>query len=382
MKSNMEKRVFLIVLDGLGAGEAPDAESFGDLGAHTIKSLYKTGELRIDSLRSLGMGNIDGLDFLGELSSYSASIARLRELSNGKDSTVGHWEMAGYISRVPLPTFKDGFPPDIIKKIEDISGHSVICNKAYSGTQVLEDYGKQSIEEDALIVYTSADSVLQIAAHTDKVFLDELYLICLRLREELNGAEYGVGRIIARPFTTVYKRKFVRTDDRRDFSLSPPTVLLPQTIKKRGLSSIAVGKIYDIFAGVGFTEHILTHSNGEVMSALDEYVRKDFCGLCFVNLVDFDTLWGHRRDVLSYVKGLNAFDAWLGDFLPKLRENDTLIITADHGCDPSFTKSTDHTREYVPYIEYSPKADARNYGTVEGFNFVSKRVLELLGAEK
>ena len=379
---SIKKRVFLIVLDSLGAGEAPDAELFGDVGAHTLQSLYNTGLLRIDNLCSLGIGDVDGLNFLGCNCERRASVARLRELSAGKDTTVGHWELAGHVSLKPLPTFQDGFPSKIIEKVKRISGRNVLCNKSYSGTQVINDYGVESIERDALIVYTSADSVLQIAAHIDSVSLDELYAICKELRCELKGDDEGVGRIIARPFKTDECGKFIRTADRRDFSLEPPKDLLPETVKKNGFDSVSIGKIYDIFSGVGFTEACRTHSNSEGMKALSEYAKKDFSGLCFANLVDFDMLWGHRRDAVAYAKGLNTFDAWLGDFLPLMREHDTLIITADHGCDPSFERSTDHTREYVPYIEYSPFGDKRNHGTVDGFYFVADRVKSILGIQK
>lgn len=379
---SMKKRVFLIVLDSLGAGEAPDAELFGDVGAHTLQSLYNTGVLQIDNLLSLGMGCVDGISFLGCSGECGASVARLRELSAGKDTTVGHWELAGHVSLKPLPTFQNGFPSKIIEKVKRISGRDVLCNKPYSGTRVINDYGVESIERNALIVYTSADSVLQIAAHTDSVPLDELYAICKELRCELKEDDECVGRIIARPFTTDEYGKFIRTPDRRDFSLKPPKDLLPETVKKNRLDSVSIGKIYDIFSGVGFTEICRTHSNAEGMKALSEYAKKDFSGLCFANLVDFDMLWGHRRDAVAYAEGLNAFDAWLGDFLPLMREDDTLIITADHGCDPSFEQSTDHTREYVPYIEYSPSGERRNYGTVDGFYFVADRVKSILGIKK
>ena len=374
----MKKRVFLIVLDSLGAGEAPDAENFGDAGAHTLRTVYKTDILKIDTLMSLGIGNIDGLDFFGKTGNPLASVARLQEKSNGKDTIVGHWEIAGHISKSPLPTFPCGFPDSMLKKIKRISKRSILCNKPYSGTKVIEDYGAEALKKQALIVYTSADSVLQIAAHTDVVPLAELYDICSKLRNELVGADECVGRIIARPFTTDRDGKFVREANRKDFSLMPPKELLPQRVKECGLESIAIGKINDIFSGVGFTQTRITHSNEEGMAYLDEYAAKSFCGLCFANLVDFDMLWGHRRDALSYAEGLNSFDAWLGGFIKKLSVDDALIVVADHGCDPGFDKSTDHTREYVPYIEYSKSAIPKNYGTVEGFGFVSDRVFDLL----
>ena len=375
----MKKRVFLIVLDSLGAGEAPDAKAFCDEGAHTLRTLYKTDVLKIDTLISLGIGNVDGLDFFGKISNPLASVARLKERSNGKDTIVGHWEIAGHISKSPLPTFPCGFPDSILKKIEAISKRTVLCNKPYSGTKVIEDYGEEALKKQALIVYTSADSVLQVAAHTDVVSLEELYDICSKLRGELVSADEQVGRIIARPFTTDESGRFVREANRRDYSLTPPHGLLPQRIKESGLESIAIGKINDIFSGVGFTQTQTTHSNAEGMSYLDKYASEDFCGLCFANLVDFDMLWGHRRDSIAYAEGLNSFDAWLNGFIKRLSQDDALIIVADHGCDPGFDKSTDHTREYVPYIEYSKTEFPQNYGTVEGFGFVSDRVFELLG---
>ncbi len=378
----MKKRVFLIVLDSLGAGEALDAKAFGDEGAHTLRSIYHTGELKIDTLRSLGIGNIDGLDFLGATENPSASVARLAERSNGKDTVVGHWELAGRISAYPHPTFPCGFPESMINRIADISGREILCNKPYSGTKVIEDYGNEALARGALIVYTSADSVLQIAAHTDVVSLCELYDICLKLRKEFIGEVLGVGRIIARPFTTDNNGKFVRTSDRKDFSLQPPKDLLPEIVKKNQLDSIAIGKINDIFSGVGFTETQKTHSNEEGMAYLDKCFEKDFSGLCFANLVDFDMLWGHRRDAVAYAKGLSDFDLWLSEFVKKLLPDDALIITADHGCDPCFERSTDHTREFVPYIEYSPNEKAQNWGTQTGFDFVSNRVCRLLELKK
>ncbi len=378
----MKKKVFLIVLDSLGAGEAPDAKSFGDEGAHTLRSLYDTGELRVDTLRALGIGNIDGLEFLGGVDDPVAFVARLEEKSKGKDTVVGHWEIAGHVSAYPHPTFPCGFPDSMIRRIEEISGRAILCNKPYSGTKVIEVYGTEAYERGALIVYTSADSVLQIAAHTDKVALDELYGICKALREEFTDEKTGVGRIIARPFITDKDGRFVRTVDRKDFSLQPPKNLLPELVKKNGLDSIAIGKINDIFSGIGFTQTQKTHSNEEGMAFLDKYAAEDFCGMCFANLVDFDMLWGHRRDAIAYARGLNDFDLWLSSFIKKLLPSDTLIITADHGCDPNFERSTDHTREYVPYIEYSSSGKSENYGTVAGFGFVAKRVCALLGIKE
>lgn len=374
------KRVFLIVLDSVGAGEAPDAAAFGDKGAHTLRSVFESGCLRIDNLRKMGIGNIDGLSFLGTTDKPLASVARMRERSRGKDTTVGHWEIAGHISSAPLPTFPQGFPENILEIIRKISGREILCNKTYSGTAVIADYGREALEGGALIVYTSADSVLQIAAHTDAVPLEELYRICRELRAELTDEASGVGRIIARPFVSDGDG-FKRTPDRRDYSLEPPARLLPQAVKEGGLSSISVGKISDIFADIGFTESKRTHSNDEGMEIAESYMEEDFSGLCFINLVDFDMQWGHRRDAEGYARGLSRFDEWLGKACPKLREDDLLMITADHGCDPCFTKSTDHTREYTPFIAYGKGISPVNFGTRDSFADIGATVAQLLGVD-
>ena len=372
------RRVFIIVLDSLGAGEAPDAQSFGDVGSHTLRSLYNTGILNIPNLVRLGIGNIEGLDFLGKNDAPLASVARLEEQSAGKDTTTGHWEISGYVSSTPLPTFPDGFPTQIIDRLTKAWGRGILCNKSYSGTAVIDDYGEEHIKTGKLIVYTSADSVLQIAAHTDIVPIDSLYQYCRQAREIMQGEKYGVGRIIARPFTGEIG-SFKRTADRRDFSITPPDGLLAERLMKKGFDTVAVGKISDIFDGKGFSDTVYTHSNKEGMNACSEYQSKDFQGLCFVNLVDFDMLWGHRRDVVGYAEGMNAFDLWLGGFLREMKDDDLLIITADHGCDPIFSKSTDHTREYTPCIVYLPKAQNQNYGTLKGFYWISEIVLKALG---
>ena len=372
------KRVFLIVLDSVGAGEMPDAASFGDFGVNTLRSIHSSGKLDVPNLLAMGLGNIDGLSFLGTTDSPSAAVARMSEMSMGKDTTVGHWEIAGYVSSSPLPTFPCGFPEDILVKIRAISGREILCNSTYSGTAVIADYGREAKEKGALIVYTSADSVLQIAAHIDVVPLDELYRICEVLRAELTGEKDGVGRIIARPFVDGEDGGFKRTADRRDYSLAPPAILLPEAVKAAGKDSISVGKISDIFAGVGFTEAIRTHGNGEGMAVTGEYIRKDFEGLCFVNLVDFDMTWGHRRDAVGYAEGLSAFDAWLGEVLPLLRDDDVLMITADHGCDPCYLATTDHTREYTPLLIYGKSVKPVNFGTRECFADISATVAEFL----
>ena len=377
----MKRRAFLIVLDSLGAGAAPDAERFGDAGTGTLRSLYNTGKLNIPNLKKLGMGNIDGLDFLGRTDSPLASVARLQELSADKDTTIGHWEISGHVSTSPMPTFPSGFPGEITDKLTAAWGRDMICNKPYSGTAVLEDFGEEHLRTGKLIVYTSADSVLQIAAHTSLVSLDQLYEYCRQAREIMSGEKYGVGRIIARPFEGEVG-SFKRTADRRDFSLLPPDGLLADKLKNAGYDTIAVGKIFDIFAGRGFTEAERTHSNEEGMEVCSSYADKDFCGLCFVNLVDFDTLWGHRRDAEGYANALNVFDAWLGEFLPKLGETDLLVITAAHGCFPGSAATAVHTREYTPCIMYTPSAKTENFGTKKGFYFISEVIERFLRGER
>ena len=371
------KRVFLIVLDSVGAGEAPDAAEFGDVGAHTLRSAWSTGRLKIDNLVKMGIGNIEGLSFLGKENSPTAACGRMRERSRGKDTTIGHWELAGHISHAPLPTFPEGFPEDFLERFSAEVGRGVLCNKPYSGTAVIRDFGEEHMRTGKLIVYTSADSVFQIAAHTDIVPLEELYDICRTARRMLCG-ELGVGRVIARPFEGKAP-EFKRTADRRDFSLEPPTLLLPEAVSLAGKDCYAVGKINDIFGGKGFTKSIYTHSNAEGMALTSELADNDFCGLCFVNLVDFDMLWGHRRDAEAYADGLSAFDKWLGGFLTKLGEDDALFITADHGCDPSFSKSTDHTREYVPLLAYGKRIKPCDLGTLDTFAALGATVAQMLG---
>lgn len=374
------ERVFLIVLDSVGAGEAPDAEAFGDAGAHTLLSAFNTGILNIPTLLSLGMGNIDGLSFLGKTEAPMARFARMTEASAGKDTTVGHWEIAGHISSRPLPTFPDGFPPYILKKIEKILGSDVLCNKPFSGTELLEVYGDEHVTSGKPIVYTSADSVLQIAVHTDVIPLAELYRKCAEVRNIMQGSELGVGRVIARPFTGK-SGAYVRTSERRDFSLEPPRGLVTDAVLASGADSIAVGKINDIFAGRGFSKSFYTHSNAEGMDTCSHIAKTDFKGLCFVNLVDFDMLWGHRRNALAYAEGLNRFDEWLGAFIKSLTDRDMLIITADHGCDPAFVKTTDHTREYTPCLIYSAHVSPRNMGTLKTFADIAATVACALGID-
>ncbi len=374
----MIKRVFLIVLDSCGIGYEPDADLFGDVGANTLKRISASEKFNIPTLTKMGLGNIDGVECVAKCDEPTATVARLREVSMGKDTTIGHWEIAGIVSKSPLPTYPNGFPKDVISEFEKAVGRKAICNKPYSGTEVIKDYGREHVESGALIVYTSADSVFQIAAHEDVVPLEKLYEYCRIARKILVG-KHGVGRVIARPFTGEVGN-FKRTANRRDFSLVPPKTTMLDAIKNAGLDVISVGKINDIFAGAGITESILSHSNTEGMEITDKIADRDFHGLCFTNLVDFDMLYGHRQDVDGYAAALTEFDSWLAGFAEKLGDEDVLIITADHGCDPG-DESTDHTREYVPFIMYNKGAKSENLGTRMGFYEIAERITKMLGVD-
>ncbi len=365
------KRIFLIVLDSFGIGNAPDAENFGDFGSNTLKSISKSIKFNISNLKRLGLCNIDKVE-LDDYSSPIGKYAALQELSAGKDTTIGHFEIAGIVSKKPLPTYPNGFPDEIIKEFERQTGCETICNKPYSGTKVIADYGEEHIETGRLIVYTSADSVFQIAAHTDIVPLENLYEYCKIARNILTG-EHAVGRVIARPFNGEYP--FSRSSNRRDFSKEPPEKTMLDKLKENNFTVISVGKIADIFANRGVTEKIYTHSNDEGMKMTLELLDRDFNGLVFTNLVDFDMKYGHRRDIDGYANAISEFDNWLNDFLIKMDSNDLLIITADHGCDPRYI-GTDHTREQVPLIIYSKGIKPENLGTINGYNYVSKIILD------
>ena len=371
------KRVFLIVLDSLGAGAAHDAASFGDEGANTLKSIYNTGKLDIPNLKKMGIGNIKGLSFLGKSEDPVASFARLSELSNGKDTTTGHWEIAGLVSKKPFPTYPNGFPDSVIEEFSEKCGRGVLCNKPYSGTEVIKDYGENHVRTGDLIVYTSADSVFQIAAHEDVVPLSELYDACRKAREILSG-EHAVARVIARPFKGE-RGAYYRTPYRHDFSLTPPKATMLDAISRKK-DVIAVGKINDIFAAQGITRAIETHGNDEGMDKTISLLDEDFNGLVFTNLVDFDTLYGHRNNAEGYAAALNEFDKRLGEFITKMSNDDVLLITADHGCDPGDI-STDHTREDVPLLIYSPHLPSVDLGEKRGFTHIAKTVCDMLGIE-
>ena len=373
----MKKRVFLIVLDSMGIGEAPDAALFGDAGSNTLGAIRKHPDFHCPNLEKLGLFNIEGVG--GGVKEPLACYARMRERSMGKDTTIGHWEIAGLISENPLPTYPDGFPDDIIKEFEQKTGRGVLCNKPYSGTNVIRDFGEEHLRTGKLIVYTSADSVFQIAAHEDLIPVEALYRYCEIARNMLTG-KHGVGRVIARPFAG--EHPFVRTPGRHDYSLTPPKKTLCDLLFESGLETISVGKIYDIFASRGFTESHPTVSNADGMQKTAKIAERDFSGLCFTNLVDFDMTYGHRNDIKGYANAMSEFDAWLGGFLERMKENDLLIITADHGCDPS-TPSTDHSREYTPMLMVGKGVKAgRDLGTRPTFADISATILEYFGVDQ
>lgn len=371
------KRFFIIVLDSCGIGELPDANLWRDEGSNTLGAIRNNPAFNCPNLKKLGLFNID--DVGGGIDNPQGAFARLGELSMGKDTTIGHWEIAGLVSPKALPTYPNGFPKEIIDEFEKRTGRKTLCNKPYSGTEVIKDYGEEHIKTGALIVYTSADSVFQIAAHEEVVPVKELYRYCEIAREILVG-DHGVGRVIARPFTGEYP--FTRTANRHDFSLLPPKETMLDLLKNSGYETISVGKIYDIFAGKGLSESNRTCSNANGMEVTLELQKRDFNGLCFVNLVDFDMKFGHRNDVEGYAKAMTEFDGYLGEFLENMRDEDALIITADHGCDPS-TPSTDHSREYVPMLMCGKNIKSGvNLGTRFGFCDISATVLEYFNVDK
>ena len=370
------KRIFLIVLDSFGIGAMPDAAKFGDAGANTLASCAKSTKIDIKTMICAGLGNIDPVDCIPAVDAPLGAYGAMAEASMGKDTTIGHWEIAGIVSEEPMPTYPDGFPEEVLAPFRAATGRGVLANAPWSGTAVIEKYGKEHMETGNLIVYTSADSVFQIAAHEDIVPPEQLYEYCRIARKILQG-KHGVGRVIARPFVG-QPGNFTRTANRHDFSLEPPKKTLLDAVKEAGLDAIGVGKIKDIFAGRGITEFVYNKSNADGMAHADHYAETDFQGLCFVNLVDFDMNFGHRRDIEGYGAALTEFDRWLANFLPQLGEEDALFITADHGCDPGYTATTDHTREYVPLLVLGKQIKPVNLGTRQTFADVAATVAELL----
>lgn len=377
----MGKRVIMMVMDSFGIGAEPDADKFGDLGTNTLKSCTASKFFKADNLKKMGFFNIDGVKELGytdEETAPSAIYGRMQEASMGKDTTIGHWEIAGVISPEPLPTFPDGFPEETLAEFERLTGRGVLCNKPYSGTTVINEYGDEHVETGKWIVYTSADSVFQIAAHEEVVPLDELYEACRIARKILTG-KTGVGRVIARPFIGKGNGNYTRTSNRHDFSLEPPKATMLDNIISDGKKVLAVGKIKDIFAGAGISEYVYTTGNEDGINKTLEYMDREDADLIFTNLVDYDMLYGHRRDIDGYAKAVAYFDGRIPEIISKMRDDDVLMITADHGCDPGYTKTTDHTREYVPFIMYGKNITPKNLGTRTTFADMGATVLDYLG---
>lgn len=373
-------RVFLIVLDSVGCGELPDAADFGDAGTNTLLSCSKSQYFNMDNMRKMGYFNIDGVEIGPKEANPTGAFCKLAEVSKGKDTTIGHWEISGIISENPLPTYPNGFPDEVLDEFKKKTGRGVLCNLPYSGTAVIDEYGKQHMETGDLIVYTSADSVFQVAAHEDIVPIEKLYEYCEIARDILQG-KHGVGRVIARPFIGE-PGNFTRTSRRHDFSLEPTGVTMLDKISAAGKDVLSVGKIVDIFVERGITEYVRTEGNADGIDKTLAYMDKDFDGLCFVNLVDYDMLYGHRRDIDGYAKALTYFDEKIPEMVSKLRDDDILMITADHGCDPAYTKTTDHTREYIPLLMYGKNIIAgTNYGIRKSFADIAETVLSYLGVE-
>lgn len=376
----MIERVIWVVLDSVGMGEMYDAEKYGDVGANTIGNVSKfLGGLKMPNMEKLGLGNIDGMKGINKVGNPIGCYARFAETSNGKDTTTGHWEMTGIVSEQPFPTYPNGFPKEVVEAFENAIGRKMIGNKPASGTAILDELGEEHMKTGMPIVYTSADSVFQIAAHEEIIPLDELYKMCEIARNILTG-EHAVARVIARPFVG-QPGDFARTPNRRDFSLVPPYDTVLDKLKKNNLGVMAVGKIEDIFSGKGVTEAIHTKDNMDGIDETLNYMKGNKKGLIFTNLVDFDMKWGHRNDPESYGRGLEAFDERLGEILNSMRDSDVLFITADHGCDPT-TTGTDHTREYVPFLAYGkPFKSNVNLGTRKNFADMGQTVAEIFSVE-
>lgn len=376
----VDRRVFLIVLDSFGIGELPDAAEFGDVGSNTLRSITKSAEYDTPLMKEMGLFNIDGIDYVEGVERPKASFGRLSEVSKGKDTTIGHWEIAGIVSERPLPTYPDGFPEDLLDEYSRLTGRGILCNKPYSGTEVIKEFGEEHLKTGDLIVYTSADSVFQVAAHEEKVPIEELYRVCEIARELLQG-EHGVGRVIARPFIGE-PGNFTRTPRRHDYSLMPPKTTMLDTLKEAGYATRGVGKIYDIFAGKSISDTVRIQNNVDGMEKAIAIMDEDFKGLCFVNLVDFDMVYGHRNDIDGYAKAATVFDRQLAEMIGKMKDTDIVMITADHGCDPGF-KGTDHSREYVPFLAYGKDIkEGINLGTRSTFADIAATIQDIFEVEQ
>lgn len=375
----MGKRVFLLVIDGFGVGEAPDAGKFGDKGSNTFVNLYKKRKLNIPFLTKIGLKNIDGVGLSVDENSIIGSYGKLQEKSNGKDTTTGHFEMMGIVTKYAMPTFPNGFPSEVVYELEKAFGVGILGNLAISGTEVIKMFGDEHIKTKKPIVYTSADSVLQIATHTDVYSIDKLYELCVVARKIMSGKN-AVGRIIARPFMTNQSGEFVRINEkRRDFALSPEKPNTMSRLIEAKKEVIAVGKIGDIFNQESITQSYANHTNKDALSVTEKLVEEDFEGLAFVNLVDTDMVFGHRNDIEGYAEAIEQIDDFLSKLYSKLRKDDIVIITGDHGCDPT-TASTDHSREYTPCLIYSKSLEKSvNLGTILGFDEIGKFIEKIFG---
>jgi phosphopentomutase len=374
------KRVFLIVLDSYGIGYLPDADRFGDVGANTLATIVKSDKYSTPNMERMGLFNIEGVDCRPATEQPTGSYGRMAETSMGKDTTIGHWEIAGVISPDPMPVYPQGFPEEVLEPFRQQTGRGVLCNLPYSGTDVIRDYGEEHLKTGDLIVYTSADSVFQIAAHEEKVPLEELYADCRIARQILQG-KHGVGRVIARPFLGTAP-DFYRTRNRHDFSLVPPKRTMLVSLQEHGLDTYGVGKIYDIFAGQGIAHTVSISDNEDGMEKTLKYMEEDFTGLCFVNLVDFDMVYGHRNDIEGYAQAATVFDRQLGELMSRMQEGDVVMITADHGCDPGYP-GTDHTREYTPLLVYGDTIRAGvSLGTRKSFADIAATVLEMFDIQE
>ncbi len=363
--------------DSLGIGALPDAGEYGDEGSHTLCHVVAETGVALPTLTGLGLGSTDGVECLPE-QPLQAAVGRVATLSAGKDTLAGHWELMGHITSEPFPTYPHGFSSELLDRLSAACGRGIIGNRPASGTQIIEELGPRQLKGGELIVYTSADSVLQIAAHEQVIPVEELYECCRAARRLCTGKQ-AVARIIARPFVGVPGR-FARTERRRDFPLPPPERLLLDEMADAGIRICAIGKIGEIYAGRGITQYLHTADNSAGMQAISDAWKAGGCRLVFANLVDFDMLFGHRNDVAGYAAALGEFDTWLDGFLGTVGENDAVVVTADHGCDPS-TPSTDHSREYVPFIIYGQRIRPTNLGTIAGLDFVGNVVAGLLGIE-
>ena len=369
------KRVFLIVLDSYGIGWAPDADRFGDVGANTLASIVKSPEYSTPNMKKMGLFNIEGVSCLEECENPAGTYGRMQEASMGKDTTIGHWEIAGVVSPDPMPVYPEGFPEEVLDPFREQTGRGILCNKPYSGTDAIRDFGEEHVKTGDLIVYTSADSVFQVAAHESVVPLEELYEDCRIARKILTG-KHAVGRVIARPFTGEAP-DFKRTTNRHDFSLLPPKRTMLVSLQEHGFDTYGVGKIYDIFAGQGIAHTTSISGNEDGMEKTLKLMDENFTGLCFVNLVDFDMLYGHRNDVDGYARAATVFDRQLGQMMEKVGDEDVILITADHGCDPG-APGTDHTREYTPMLLYGKAVKAGvSLGTRSTFADIAATVLDM-----